>query len=332
MPPARGEPATQVKTYPAGQLRAFEHREGIGPDWSLVATERATLVVEALSCAEMIRSRILHSALGWVGATLLFATLANSQPPIADDAVWADYLAYLRAAPPADGPLELIQGFHKSLIVKGTPPADAERRLAVMLRLMRERTEAWPLMFDRIYASAAPNFSTKPNAFLMAAVAGRTPGRALDIGMGQGRNAVGLALQGWAVTGFDVSAEGLAVAKAEAARAGVEVKTVLETDQRFDYGIDQWDLIAVIYGPGSIADPAFVARLQRSLKPGGLVVVESFASEKSAVQRRPVDIDPADLLQAFSAFRLLRFEDTMGVSDWDPQTTGLARMIAQKRP
>lgn len=39
-------------------------------------------------------------------------------------------------------------------------------------------------------------------AGLMAAIEGRTPGRALDIGMGQGRNAVALAVKGWTVTGF----------------------------------------------------------------------------------------------------------------------------------
>ena len=279
-----------------------------------------------------IHCKLALRSFAFIGVLFLTVAVVGAQPPGGDDAIWAEYLAYLRAAPGANGPLEMIQGFQKNLIAKGTPQADAERRLAVVLRLMRERTDAWPLMFDKIYASTTPNFSTTPNALLMAAVEGRTPGRALDVAMGQGRNALGLARKGWTVTGFDVSAEGLAVAKAQAAQAGVELTAILETDQRFDYGADQWDLIAVIYGPGSIADPAFVARLHRSLNPGGLVVVESFASEKSAARRRPVDIDPADLLRAFAAFRILRFEDTMAVSDWDPQTTGLTRLVAQKRP
>ncbi len=260
----------------------------------------------------------------------LMSGLSPAQPSN-DDVVWQSFLTWLRAAPPANGPLELLQGFVKASVGKGTAPADADRELNTVLRLMRDRNDAWPLMFDKIYASATPNFSTKPNALLMAAVEGRPAGRALDVGMGQGRNAVALAVNGWTVTGFDVSAEGLAVSKAQAARAGVQLTAVQQDDQHFDYGTAQWDLIAVIYGPGSIADPEFVARLNRSLKPGGLVVVESFASQKTAARRRPVDIDPADLLEAFGAFRLLRFEDVDGVSEWDPQTTGLVRMIAQKR-
>jgi SAM-dependent methyltransferase len=272
--------------------------------------------------------RVLAAGLG---VLMCVATLGAAQPA-GDDVVWQEFLTWLKAAPPASGPLELLQGFQKGLAGKGVPMQESEQRLNVVLRLMRERTDAWPLMFDKIYASATPNFSTKPNALLMTAIDGRPPGRALDVAMGQGRNAIALAGKGWTVTGFDVSAEGLAVAKAQAARAGLALTAVQETDEKFDYGTAQWDLIAVIYGPGSIADPAFVARLHRALKPGGLVVVESFASAKTAVRRRPVDIDPADLLRAFASFRLLRFEDTDGISEWDPQTTTLVRLIAQKRP
>ncbi len=252
--------------------------------------------------------------------------------PTADDLAWRQFLDWLRVAPPANGPLEILQGFQASLTAQGLAPADAAREMGVVMRLMRERNDAWPLMFDRIYKSATPNFDTLPNALLMTAIEGRTPGRALDIGMGQGRNAVGLAVKGWTVTGFDVSAEGLAVARAQAARAGVAITAIQASDDTFDAGTNQWDLIAVIYGPGSIADPGYVARLHRSLKPGGLVVVESFASDRAAAQRRPVDIDPADLRRAFSDFQMLRFDDGPAVSDWDPQTTRLVRMVAQKKP
>ncbi len=64
-------------------------------------------------------------------------------------------------------------------------------------------------MFNNIYSNA-PGFSTNANALLVSAVTGRKPGRALDVGMGQGRNAVFLAVEGWNVTGFDISDVGLA--------------------------------------------------------------------------------------------------------------------------
>lgn len=73
-------------------------------------------------------------------------------------------------------------------------------------------------------------------------------------------------------------------------------------------------------------------RLPRCLKPGGLLGVESFASDRDAKQRKPVDIDPAELLRTVlsSSFRVLRFEDVEGVSDWTLAKTRLARLIAQK--
>ena len=43
--------------------------------------------------------------------------------------------------------------------------------------------------------------------------------------MGQGRNSVFLARKGWNVTGFDVSDEGLAIACANAGKAGVKTST-----------------------------------------------------------------------------------------------------------
>jgi len=55
----------------------------------------------------------------------------------------------------------------------------------------------------------------------VAEAAGLPPGRALDLGCGQGGDAIWLAQRGWTVTGVDVSATALAVAAEQAAAAGV---------------------------------------------------------------------------------------------------------------
>ncbi len=245
-----------------------------------------------------------------------------------DEAVWTDYLAWLRQAVDLDDPAEVFRAYGRTLHARGI--ADPTAHLGVVLRLMRQRPDAWPLMFDKIFRSAAPRFLPAPNALLLDAIAGRMPGRALEIAMGQGRNAIALAAAGWQVTGFDVSPEGLAIAATGAARAGVALATHLDSVDRFDYGEAQWDLIAVIYGPGVIAQPAYARRLIGALRRGGIVVVESFASPVAAANRRPVDIDPADLLQAFAGCRIRRFEDTDGLTDWTPQTTSLVRLVAER--
>src|SRR5262249_10958353 len=54
-----------------------------------------------------------------------------------------------------------------------------------------------------ILTAETPRFNTRPNAFLVEIAGVRKPGTALDVGMGQGRNSIWLAQQGWDVTGFD---------------------------------------------------------------------------------------------------------------------------------
>jgi 2-polyprenyl-3-methyl-5-hydroxy-6-metoxy-1,4-benzoquinol methylase len=72
--------------------------------------------------------------------------------------------------------------------------------------------------YNERYSDSLKVFSTAPNAFLVRMLTGRKPGRALGIGIGQGRNALWLAEQGWDVTGIDVSDEGVAQARDEAKR------------------------------------------------------------------------------------------------------------------
>ena len=76
---------------------------------------------------------------------------------------------------------------------------------------------------------------------------GRKPGRALDVGMGQGRNAIYLAQQGWDVSGFDPADKAVALAQQEAKRLGVSLRTQIVGDDEFDFGRNQWDLIVLSY-------------------------------------------------------------------------------------
>src|SRR5690625_243597 len=74
--------------------------------------------------------------------------------------------------------------------------------------------------------SDAPVWSGNPNAALVANAADLTPGRALDLGCGEGAAAIWLAQQGWQVTAIDVSATALARACAHASARRAEVEWV----------------------------------------------------------------------------------------------------------
>ncbi len=250
---------------------------------------------------------------------------------LSDTEIWQQWLEWLPTAPPVDRPAPLIRQYRARLVEAGVSEADADDQLAAILRLMRTETGGWRLLFNNIYASPSPGFKTEPNALLVSAVEGHPPGRALDIATGQGRNAVFLALKGWDVTGLDISDEGLKIATSHAERAGVKIRTVLESHAAFDFGTALWDLIVITYVPVPLTAAEYVERISNSLRPGGLVVVESFASDATAHERKPVDIDPADLRRAFAGFRILHFADTLAMPDWEPEATRLARMIAEKQ-
>ena len=268
-----------------------------------------------------------------VALVVLSVVLSNplAQPQGGDDQVWGSFLSYLKQAPALNGPVEALQGFEKSLLAAGVSPEEANRQFGVVKRLISVRADWWPLMFDRIYASDRPNFSQNPSTLLAEAIEGVKPGRALDVAMGQGRNALFLAQRGWTVTGFDISGEGLNVARTNANKAGVPLTVQRSSIEEFSYGEAQWDLIALIYVPNSAHQGAAMTRLARALKPGGLLVIESFASDDASAARRPVDIDPAALKASLAGFDIVRFDDRDAVSEWDPQPTRLCRVIAKKR-
>src|SRR2546429_8271195 len=75
--------------------------------------------------------------------------------------------------------------------------------------------------WDEAYASAELVWTAEANRFVVEELAGLAAGRALDLGTGEGRNAIWLAERGWRVTAVDFSAVGLAKAAKPAEKRGV---------------------------------------------------------------------------------------------------------------
>lgn len=132
-----------------------------------------------------------------------------------------------------------------------------------------------PQMWDERYAAAERVWSAGPNREVERIVAAWVPGRALDLGAGEGRHALWLAELGWQVTAVDFSAVGIDRGRREAESRGLAVDWVVEdvTTWHPPEGTT-FDLALVAYL--HIPEDVF-SRLGRWLAPGGALVVVGHA-------------------------------------------------------
>lgn len=137
-------------------------------------------------------------------------------------------------------------------------------------------------MWDDRYRPASYAYGLEPNAFLAAQSKRVSPGaRALVPGDGEGRNGAWLAKQGFEVDTFDLSAFGVAKAKALASDRSVSVNAVQADALAWDWPAARYDLIALIYLHLVEPERRIVhAKALKALKPGGLIVLEAFRPEQ----------------------------------------------------
>src|SRR5690606_21511442 len=101
--------------------------------------------------------------------------------------------------------------------------------------------------WEERYGSGGRLWSGKPNPQLVATAADLPPGTALDVGTGEGADAIWLASRGWTVTGVDVSQAALDRAARHATEAGVEVTWQQADATKWDPAPAQFDLVSAQY-------------------------------------------------------------------------------------
>jgi len=147
--------------------------------------------------------------------------------------------------------------------------------------------------WDARYASADTIWSGNPNEQLVAQVADLAPGTALEVGAGEGADAIWLAERGWRVTAIDISPVALERAAGRAAAAG-ESTTDKITWQQSDILAwtpppAQFDLVSAhfVHLPKAQRDVAY-SRLAAAVRPGGrLLIVGHHPSDLETGLGRP---------------------------------------------
>ncbi|QTE30413.1 class I SAM-dependent methyltransferase [Pengzhenrongella sicca] len=148
--------------------------------------------------------------------------------------------------------------------------------------------------WDRRYADRQQLWSGRPNGALVAEVAGLTPGRALDVGCGEGADAVWLARGGWDVTALEVSGVALERAAGHARDAGAAVRWVHAGLAEAALPPGSFDLVSAQY-PALLRTPDAAAEraLLAAVAPGGVLLLVHHAGMENQPAREG-DVDPAD--------------------------------------
>jgi SAM-dependent methyltransferase len=130
------------------------------------------------------------------------------------------------------------------------------------------------------------------NVQLASVVAELPPGRALDLGCGEGGDAVWLAERGWHVTAVDVSETALARAAAEARARGVLDRIDFHHHDLSDSFPDgTFDLASAqfLHSTVRLERPAILRRTARAVAPGGLLVIVDHAEPPLFSKKVPHD-------------------------------------------
>lgn len=151
-----------------------------------------------------------------------------------------------------------------------------------------------------------------------------TPGAALDVGCGEGADAVWLAQQGWQVDALDVSARALARAEAAAAQAGVELRLLHHGLEELP-GDTAYDLVSAFYPALLRADGSVLDVLLDAVAEGGTLL---------AVHHAHVDRERA-LEHGFDPDDYLGHDDLVAAlspTEWTVEVVGEAPRTAPEGP
>lgn len=150
----------------------------------------------------------------------------------------------------------------------------------------------------------------RPAQFLVDHVELLPRGRALDVAMGSGQNAVYLAKMGFQVEGVDIASESVSSALELARKAGVTIKAEI-ADLEGSYSIEKnaYDVIICFH----YLQRLLIPQIKEGLRRGGIVVYETFIVDQATLFGKPRNPDYLlkhnELLDIFHDFRCLRYRE-----------------------
>jgi len=155
-----------------------------------------------------------------------------------------------------------------------------------------------------------PESVNVPDRLLADLVTDLPPGRALDLGCGDGRNALMLARRGWSLLGIDFSPTAVALAQAAAQVQGLDARFAV-ADVSIWEPSESFDLVYSTYAlPPREAREAFLAMADEALRPGGTLIIIEWDRAMAPVWGIAADelVSPQELVDLLPGLVVLRAE------------------------
>ena len=176
--------------------------------------------------------------------------------------------------------------------------------------------------WDKKYNFEEFIYGTEPITFLKNNINLLPRGKALDLAMGEGRNGVYLATQGFDVLGLDISPIGLDKAHQLAKHRNATIQTRVVDLENYQLEKNSFDVIICTY----YMQRNLFEQIKVSLKPGGMALIETFNTDylKYADFPRKYLLQHNELLQIFKDFKIIRYQA------YDDGKEAFSSIIAQK--
>ncbi len=189
-------------------------------------------------------------------------------------------------------------------------------------REVRSSADTQAAEWDARYSERdGARWSGRPNGRLRAEVAGLAPGRALDVGCGEGADAIWLARSGWTVTAIDISDVAVTRAREAARLAGAAVEWVRGDALQAQFPAGSFALVSMQYPAlPKAAGEAAVRALLGTVRPGGLLLaVYHDLSDEHREHMKSQGTDPADYVGVDDLGRLLADDFTVELHVVEPR-------------
>jgi rhodanese-related sulfurtransferase len=190
---------------------------------------------------------------------------------------------------------------------------------------------AWPgPLSEGIDTARQHEHGLAPSSFLVNNFDLLAKGLALDLEMGEGRNAIYLATRGFDVDGVDGDPQAVAQARASARKLGAPIRAVLGSveDGTYIIPIETYDSIVVF---NYLHRPAF-NDIKDGVVPGGVVVCQAFTLDQVRFGHPPDPerlLRPGELREVFARWEILRHRELIGASR-EGEMRAIASIIARK--